>query len=181
MTPQFLRANLCFLHGTMTASEGLLRAAITRAGSDDLHAYFSQHLADESGHLAMLEEDLARLGVDRIIKFPAAAQLAGAQYYYIEHEHPAMLLGYMAALECHPPTLEQVDALEAEHGPLTCTRHHAVHDPEHGQGLREQISQLAEPLQARVHENEMWTLRDFNQRILPMIEWAANHFKAATL
>lgn len=180
MTPALLRANLCFIHGTMTASEGLLKAAIRKGDIDELGLYFTEHLTEETGHLAMLEQDLIALGVTRIVKFPAAAQLAGAQYYYIEHEHPAMLLGYMVALEGNAPTIEQVDALEAQHGPLTCTRHHALHDPGHAVGLREQIAKLPEALQARVHENEMWTLRDINQRIMPMIEWAANHFKAAT-
>jgi hypothetical protein len=175
MTPQFLRANLCFIHGTMTASEGLLRAAISRAG-DDLLGYFSHHLTEEAGHLAMLEEDLARLGVTDIIKFPAAAQLAGAQYYYIEHEHPAMLLGYMAALECRPPSLDEVNALEAEHGTLTCTRHHAIHDPYHGAELRAQIEKLDEGLRIRVAENEAWTLHEIKTRVTPMIEWASHHF-----
>jgi hypothetical protein len=181
MSPHFLRANLCFLHGTMRASEGLLRAAIRKGYVDELGLYFAQHLAQETGHLALLEQDLRRLGVKHILEFPAAAQLAGAQYYYIEHEHPALLLGYMAALECYPPTAEQVDALEAEHGPLVCTRHHALHDPEHGRQLREQIELLPPALRERVEDNENWTLRDFNARILPMIHMAAKHFEAGTL
>lgn len=178
MTPEFLRANLCFLHGTMTASEGLLQAAIRKCDIDDLGLYFTRHLGEETGHLQMLERDLAALGVRTILQFPAAAQLAGAQYYYIEHEHPALLLGYMAALECHPPTVAQVDELEAEHGPLVCTRHHAKHDIEHGRLLREEIAKLGEGLQQRVRENEAWTIQDFNSRVIPMINLAANYFKA---
>jgi hypothetical protein len=180
MTPHFLRANLCFLHGTMRASEGLLRAAIRKGEVDDLGLYFTQHLAEESGHLEMLEEDLRRLGVRTILQFPEAAALAGAQYYYIEHEHPALLLGYMAAMESRPPSLAYVDALEAEHGPLLCTRHHALHDPKHAAELRAQIQKLDDELVSRCVQNEVWTLHEINSRILPKIQSAANYFKAAT-
>lgn len=176
MSPYFLRANLCFLHGTMTASEGLLQAAIRRGKPDELGSYFTRHLDEEAGHLAMLETDLQRLGVQTILKFPAAAQLAGAQYYYIEHEHPAMLLGYMAALECTPPSIEAVNALEAEHGPLICTRHHALHDVAHSLDLREQIDRLEPDLKQRVLDNEAWTLHDIRMRVIPMITKAANYF-----
>lgn len=176
MTPHFLRANLCFMHGTVTASEGLLRAAMEKPFSDDSYLYFSQHLIEETGHLAMLEMDLVLLGVRRILKFPAAAQFAGAQYYYIEHEHPAMLFGYMAALECSPLTIEQVDALEAEHGPLACARHHAVHDVAHGAEINRQIEMLPADLRDRVRMNESFVLHDLRTRIVPMIEQAANHF-----
>lgn len=176
MTPRFLRANLCFLHGTMTASEGLLQAAIRKCEVDDLGLYFTRHLAEENGHLAMLEADLQALGVNTILKFPAAAQLAGAQYYYIEHDHPALLLGYMAALEGNAPSLAQVTALEAEHGPLKCTRHHALHDVEHTRELHEEIDRLPESLRARVIENLQWTMSDFNSRCIPMIAAASHYF-----
>lgn len=176
MTPRFLRANLCFLHGTMTASEGLLEAAIRRCNIDDLGLYYTRHLAEERGHLAMLEEDLQALGVNTILKFPAAAQLAGAQYYYIEHEHPALLLGYMAALEGNAPSLAQVVALEAEHGPLKCTRHHALHDVDHTRELREEIERLDGTLKARVLDNLEWTVSDFNSRVIPMIAAASHYF-----
>jgi hypothetical protein len=171
-----LLSALCYLHGTMTASEKLLEAAIRKGELDDLGLYFTQHLAEERGHLQMLEADLERLGVKRILKFPAAAQLAGAQYYYIEHEHPALLLGYMAALERNGLTEAQVDELEREYGPLSCLRHHAIHDVGHAKELRVQIDTLAELLRTRVRENEAWTVHDYRTRIVPMIQLAAHHF-----
>lgn len=176
MRPHFLRANLCFLHGTTVASEGLLEAAIRKLEPNDLNMYFSRHLDEETGHLAMLERDLTRLGVERILKFPAAAQLAGAQYYYIEHDHPAMLLGYMAALECSPLSIEQIDSLEAEHGSLPCIRHHAMHDVAHGEQLRREIVSLPYALRGRVLENEQFVLHDLRTRIVPMIEQASQLF-----
>lgn len=176
---ELLLSSLCFLHGTMTASEGLLEAAIRKGDIDDLGLYFTHHLAEERGHVQMLEADLDRLGVRCILKFPAAAQIAGAQYYYIEHEHPAMLLGYMAALEKNGLTIAQVNALEAAYGPLTCSRHHAVHDISHTRELHDQIDLLDEPLRSRVRENEAWTVADYRSRIAGMIFAAAERFKAA--
>lgn len=176
MTPAFLRANLCFLHGTMTASEQLLRRAMGSTGSTPLYDYFSRHLDEETGHIVMLEQELAQLGVTHILKFPAAAQLAGAQYYYIEHEHPAMLLGYMAAMESLAPSIERLKMLEEENGPLTCTRHHALHDAAHTAELHRQIERLPEPLKSRVRENERFVLHDLHTRIAPMIELASHNF-----
>jgi hypothetical protein len=176
---ELLLSALCYLHGTMTASEGLLEAAIRKGEVDALGMYFAHHLREERGHLQMLEADLERLGVKHILKFPAAAQLAGAQYYYIGHEHPAMLLGYMSALERNGPTPWQIDELERVYGPLTCSRHHAVHDPHHARELREQIDRLPDPLRSRVLENEAWTIHDYRSRIVPMIHVAAAHFAKA--
>lgn len=176
MLPRHLLLSLlCFLHGTMIASEGMLKAAI-RKSDGELRDYFREHLIEETGHVAMLEHDLKRLGVTEILKFPAAAQLAGAQYYYIEHEHPSMLLGYMAALECNSLSLEKLAALEREYGPLTCARHHAMHDPGHGAELRRQIEELPEALKRRALENEQWHLHDWRTRALPMIEAASPYF-----
>lgn len=175
MTPAFLRANLCFLHGIVTASENLLSNAIAHSNGS-LKIYFDEHLQEETGHLAMVEQDLASLGVTHILGFPVAAQLAGAQYYYITHESPALLLGYMAALECNPVPLAMVDELEAVYGPLISIRHHATHDPDHGLKLREQIERLDTKLQQRVLENETWTLHDIRSRGIPSIEAASQHF-----
>src|SRR5688500_20269354 len=46
--------------------------------------------------------DLAEL-VQRIPE-PAAARIAGAQYYWIRHAHPVALTGHIAVLEWHPPS-----------------------------------------------------------------------------
>jgi hypothetical protein len=175
MTPGFLKANLCFLHGIVTASENLLANAIAHSNGY-LKIYFGEHLREETGHLAMVEQDLANLGVENILHFPAAAQLAGAQYYYITHENPALLLGYMAALECNSIPLSTVNELEATYGPLLSIRHHAEHDINHGRDVREQIERLDAKLQERVRENECWVLHDIASRITPMIIAASEHF-----
>lgn len=171
-----LLSSLCFLHGTMRASEGMLKAAIGACEPGELRSYFKRHLAEETGHVQLLEADLDRLGVTTILEFPEAAQLAGAQYYYIEHEHPALLLGYMAALESNALNVEQVDALEALHGPLTCSRHHALHDGGHTAELREQIEKLPPALKERAIQNEQWTQQDYRTRVAPKIVAASTYF-----
>lgn len=154
----------------------MLKAAIRASEPGELRSYFERHLVEETGHLQMLENDLHRLGVETILEFPEAAQLAGAQYYYIEHEHPALLLGYMAALESNGLNAEQVDALEALHGPLTCSRHHATHDVDHAEELREQIEKLPEALRTRALQNEQWTRQDYQMRVGPRIFAASQYF-----
>jgi hypothetical protein len=160
----------------MRASEGLLKAAIGACCDEMLTQYFIEHLIEEEGHLELLDRDLKTLKVERILDFPAAAQLAGAQYYYIEHDHPAMLLGYMLAMESGTPSLEQVAELESRFGPLECVRHHAKHDIGHAAELERQIARLEEPLKTRVEKNAVWTRFDLQTRILPMVQAASNHF-----
>lgn len=175
MTPALLKSNMSFLHGTMLASEELLRRAIDKSDGE-LREYFARHLEEERGHLAMQAQDLARLGVDPIPTFPEAAKLAGAQYYYIEHENPALLLGYMAALEGNPLPLEYVDQLEAAYGPLTCLRHHAIHDRDHGPELRAQIAKLNGD-RARVEAHEAWVKGELEFFVYPAIVRAAERFQ----
>lgn len=177
---EVLCSNLCFLHGLLRASEGLLEAAIAQSDGE-LRSYFKRHLVEERGHLALLEQDLKGLGVGAPpLPYPIAAQLAGAQYYYIAHDHPALLLGYMAALESNPIPLSKVDWLEAEHNvTLSCARHHAIHDPEHGPELEQQVVRLESALKRRVRANESWTLEELNQRAQPMIVAEARYFKRA--
>lgn len=160
----------------MTAAEWLLKAAIRKGNVDSLGLYFTAHLAEETGHIKMLEDDLDSLGVKVILNFPAAAQLAGAQYYYIEHDHPAMLLGYMLALESNAPTIEKIEALEVKYGPLKCMRHHALHDPGHAKELQAQIVNLDPYLRGRVIDNLNFTLSELRHRVAPLIEQASKYF-----
>lgn len=175
MTPELLKSNLCFLHGIVTASENLLCNAISHAYGH-LKIYFHEHLQEETGHLKMVVDDLLRLGITDPLRFPIAAELAGAQYYYIIHDDPAMLLGYMAALECNPTPLSKVAELEATYGQLTSIRHHAEHDIGHGQEIRNQMRLLDSTLRQRVLDNEAWILHEIQSRAIPAIEAASQHF-----
>jgi hypothetical protein len=152
---QFLCNGLAFVYRMMVASAPLLEFAIPRT-EGGLLEYYKQHLEEERGHDLMLLDDLKRLGVEEVPLSHEAAQLAGSQYYLIAHEHPALLLGYMHALERQPMSVEQVDALSRLHGTqLTALRHHAIHDIQHKADLEAQMDVLPLELRAKVLWNEM--------------------------
>lgn len=152
MTREELVHALCFWYRVVLASAPLLELAIRRSRGD-LQSYYRQHLAEETGHEAMIRDDLAGLGVLQIPNSHTAAQLAGSQYYLIAHDDPALLLGYMRVLESGPRV--SVDDLEARFGvPMTALRHHAQHDPWHLADIDRMIMSLDEPSRARVAWNE---------------------------
>jgi hypothetical protein len=145
---------LCFTYRRMVASEALLRFAIQHA-EGELKAWYEQHLVEETGHDKMLLDDLKRLGVVDVPSSFLAAKLCGSQYYYIAHEHPAMLLGYMHAAESRTLPVEYVDYLSAKHGTeLTCMRHHSEHDPGHASEIAEQIAKQPADVRLRIYQNE---------------------------
>lgn len=150
MTRDGLIGNLGFIYRMIVASAPLLECGIKHS-SGDLRAYYQRHLAEETGHDEMVRDDLYRLGVKEIPRYHAASAIAGSQYYFIAHEDPAMLLGYMSVLESSAPTAEVVDELEAEHmTELNALRHHAIHDPEHIQEIRAQIDMQPERMQGLI-------------------------------
>lgn len=153
MDPYIFKTTLSFIYRLMVAAEPLLARAIEKS-EGPLQRYFRAHLEEERGHERILAADLARLAVDPIPKFHLAELIAGGQYYLIEHEHPAALLGYMSVLESAPHPLGEVDALEREFGPLNALRLHAEHDIWHIKEIREQIERLPVELKALVALNE---------------------------
>lgn len=149
----FLVQNLCFLQRLITASAPLLDCAISFCAGE-LQEYYLKHFDEEVGHDDMLAEDLERLGVQDIPPCHTAASIAGSQYYFIQHEHPAMLLGYMLVLESNPMPLSAVEELEKVHGVwLDSLRHHSMHDVEHARQIKEMISLASPELQKRIHRN----------------------------
>ncbi|MFE3608106.1 hypothetical protein [Streptomyces goshikiensis] len=83
---------------------------------------------------------------------PVVVELAGAQYYRIEHEHPVTLLGYMAVLEGNAPGPRLADRLaEATglpDGAFRTVREHAELDGGHLDDLHRVLDELA-PAPAR--------------------------------
>lgn len=153
MDVRTLHITLSFIYRLMVAAEPLLCRAIEKSDGE-LHRYFQRHLQEESGHAQILAADLARLGVVPIPRYHLAELIAGGQYYLIEHEHPAALLGYMAALEGHPQPLGDVNRLEAQYGPINTLRIHAEHDPDHIRDIRRAIERLPGELRTLVQLNE---------------------------
>lgn len=157
MREQFIQL-FSFAYHTMRASVPLLEFAIQHTDSKELCAYFERHHAEEQGHDQMLLTDLNNLGVGLVPLPHFAAQFAGAQYYLIAHEHPALLLGYMRALESESMSVADVDALSTELGvELTALRHHAIHDPQHLKDLDAIIGAMDEWARDRIEWNERET------------------------
>jgi hypothetical protein len=146
------------------ASAPLMRAALARCeelGPSDevawgMRDYLIEHIAEEQEHAIWLLEDLAALGIPRSevlarIPPPAVAALVGAQYYYIYHDHPVTLLGYIAVLEASLAPASEVHAMLAKSRlPPAAFRtllEHAVLDPEHSAHLFELLDRL--PLSPR--------------------------------
>lgn len=156
-----LKTTLSFIYRLMVAAEPLLERAIDKADGA-LKSYFQHHLVQERGHAGILAADLARLGVCPIPRFHLAELIAGNQYYLIEHEHPAALLGYMAALEGHPQPLGDVDVLEKQFGPLNTLRLHAEHDPDHIEDIRRTIAELPYGVRMLAQMNEQRVLNQLD-------------------
>lgn len=145
-------------HCVVRASVPLMQAALRQAQTMDdplgrrLTGYLRCHIAEELHHDEWLLEDLESLGVDRAGVLarpppPAVAALVGAQYYWTLHYHPIALLGYMAVLEGHPPSPEQIDLFMERTGfPAQAFRtliEHAQLDPGHGDEIFLMLDQLS--------------------------------------
>lgn len=160
--------NMNFIHALIVTTEDLLLLARSLS-EGSLRYYFEKHSAEEKGHALELSRDLKALG--HIPEFDLnAAEIAGLQYYLILQVNPAVLLGYMAVLECAPMDLETVDKLEKLHGPLSMIRHHAEHDVDHSADLLDQIELLSENMQEQVAQNAEWVSR----KIRTALEGIAN-------
>jgi hypothetical protein len=143
-------AYLCAMHGVIRASVPLMELAAQRCAdraADDpvagpLRQYLLRHIEQERGHDDWLLADLAALDCDlprRVAAQPSptVAQLAGAQYYWIEHYHPVALMGYIAVLEGNAPTPELGDWIVRTagipEGAVRTVREHAELDARHAE------------------------------------------------
>jgi hypothetical protein len=164
--PDRYPAYLSAMHLLIRASVPLMEAAADSCGrlpSGDASAgplaeYFAAHITEERGHDQWLREDMAVLGVPEPDALPGPAvrediaAMAGAQYYWVRHGHPACLLGYIAVLEGCPPEAGLVDLLPTLTGlPESAFRTMAWHarlDPGHQHELDRLLDVL--PLSAAV-------------------------------
>ncbi|MGW1022905.1 iron-containing redox enzyme family protein [Streptomyces sp. NPDC002577] len=159
-------AYLAVMHGLIRASVPLMEAAARQCAdlppgdpcAGPLARYFEAHIAEEQGHddwllqdLAILQDQAAADGITPqavLDNVPAAdvAALAGAQYYWIRHYHPACLLGHIAVLEGCPPDPDLARRLPALTGlPSAAFRTlaaHAADDPGHLRDLDRLLDEL---------------------------------------
>lgn len=132
--PELLFANYGI---TMTTTPAMLLAAercreVGDPVCEELRAYYLKHAEEERGHERWLLADLESLGIsrERVLRrltYPGVAALAGAQYYWIRHVHPAAYLGYLAAIEV-PPSAEFLREVRERTGiPATSMSGHLRH------------------------------------------------------
>jgi hypothetical protein len=116
-----------------------------------LHDYYKRHAVEEQGHDEWFLDDLTALGVSEDEAFGELpnrhiAAMVGSQYYLTRHYHPALLLGYLAFCEGHPPTPETLRHLQVRSAtPPEAWRtyfFHAEEDPHHLDDLREVLDQV---------------------------------------
>jgi pyrroloquinoline quinone (PQQ) biosynthesis protein C len=155
--PQLYRDYLVAYHGILRATIPLLqtarREALTRDGSASrtLASYLERHIEEEAGEDEWLLQDLEVLGVGRSkvlehVPSPNVARLVGAQYYWVLHVDPIAVLGYLAALERDPPSLELIDDLVRRTGhdraAFRTLIAHAERDPDHAEELDDLLDRI---------------------------------------
>lgn len=151
------------MHALIRASVPLMERAARRCAelapqdpvAGPLGRYLERHTEEERGHDEWLLEDLGPAGGDPTealdrLPSPVVADLAGAQYYWIEHHHPVALLGYILVLEDNAPAPWLADRLAAGTGlpdaAFRTVREHADLDFGHIAALDELLDAL--PLSA---------------------------------
>jgi len=95
------RASVPLMEAAQARCQALSSSDAVAAG---LIPYLAYHIEEELNHDVWLLDDLEELGVarDLVLARPpslTAARLVGAEYYWIYHDHPIALTGYIAALE----------------------------------------------------------------------------------
>lgn len=155
-------------------------------------AYLEQHIPEERGHDDWLLEDLERLGVPAdvvldAVPHGAVAHLAGSQYYWIRHDDPIALAGYIAVLEGFPPGIEQLRAAAERNSipweAMSTLRKHSSLDVHHRAELRSQLDSL--PLDQRqrrvVTRNAVRTAVDAAACLRHGVAAAAMHLEPVAL
>lgn len=147
-TYDLARATIPLMEAAMARCEALSPGDAVAAG---LISYLAQHIEEERNHDVWLLDDLEELGLsrDQVMARPpslTAARLVGAQYYWIYHDHPIALAGYMAGLEGGVASEEFLEDFITRTGirreGLRTLLLHARIDPQHESDLDELIDSL---------------------------------------
>ncbi|MEO9819894.1 MAG: iron-containing redox enzyme family protein [Paracoccaceae bacterium] len=157
--PAVAPAFLVLLNQIMRASVPLMieaRDICAKRRSDGplfvaLEEYYAKHVPEETDHDTWTLDDLDAVGFPRdqvlgLTPAPDVAAMVGAQYYWLHHHHPVMLMGYIAILEGSPPPAAHLDWLEEAAGlgkdAWRTYRFHGDVDPHHLQDLNDAIDAM---------------------------------------
>lgn len=165
------REHLFRLHAVVRASVPLMQSALHKCNphtESALVEYFREQIGDEQQHDAWLVEDLVSIDAQASNLFLcrppiSIAELVGMQYYWINHYDKVALLGYIAALESNPPSLECIEQVISASGlPREAFRtllHHAHIDPSHVERLSTLLGRInfSEDQERLIIKNGLWT------------------------
>jgi hypothetical protein len=153
--PEYLFGCYCLARASVPLMEATRQKALNMAEEDDVCAalapYLEEHIVEEKGHDEWFLEDLEVLAWDRgtvLGRLPSTslATSVGAQYYWSLHYHPVAILGFLIALEGHPPTSALIDQLIKRTGhdrrAFRTLIEHADLDPHHGEELNRLLDDL---------------------------------------
>lgn len=152
-THQIIRASVPLME---TARDQASERAAEDPTAASLAEYLTQHIREEQHHDDWLLRDLEILGVaaEQVVERippPRVAKAVGAQYYWVLHDHPVAVLGYIAVLEGYPPSTGDVDRMVEKSGqPREAFRtfhKHAHLDPHHRDDLHRALDEM--PLSPR--------------------------------
>ena len=186
--PEYLFALHCMIRATVPVMQAALDRARALAAGDPVAAgvaaYLGDHVGEEMNHDDELLEDLEVLGVARtdVLRRPPSATIAslvGAQYYWIHHYHPVVLLGHIAVMEGYPPSNERVERLIAKTGyPRAAFRSLFTH-ADLDEGHREELDAVLDRLPlspeqwTAVGVNALHTVHQAAAALREVVEWGA--------
>ncbi len=153
--PGFLVTLQQIMRATVPLMEAARDEAARMATRDPLcrhlRDYYGKHVGEELDHDIWALEDLEEAGYARdsvldMLPLGDVASMMGAQYYWIHHFHPVMMLGCIAVLEGGPPSKALIDRLERESNlPAAAFRTYRFHgdvDPHHRDDLNNALDQM---------------------------------------
>jgi hypothetical protein len=158
--PEYLFTIHCVIRASVPLMQTARERAQSMAPGDPVAAgladYLAEHIEEERDHDEWLLDDLEAIGFERAAILarppsPTVASAVGAQYYWVLHYHPVVLLGWIGLLEGYPPTPRLIDELKDRTGfgpdAFRTLAAHSELDPHHGDELFEALDRL--PLTAQ--------------------------------
>jgi hypothetical protein len=134
---------------------------------DAMHLRYAKHIGEEQKHEKLCIHDLEKLGLNlaSIPERAATRMFWEPQYYKVEHEHPAVLMGYILVLEAMasvkgPWVLEQVAAAHGEKAGHF-VKLHAEEDISHVEKAYKSIEPLDPVLRTNIAQNLMQTTQAY--------------------
>ena len=130
--------------------------------------FYRSQIEEEKGHDENIISDLESIGITRqeVLSYKPSQQVAevvGSQYYWIFHFDPVILLGYIAAVDSPPTTIETINELQRLTGypsiAFRTLRQHAGLDIKHSQTLNYVLDKavLSDEQKKWIMENAYYT------------------------